>query len=88
MSEETEEEVYTPKYLVYDNEADAIAKADTEGARRGYAYHRVGSGTRYHTYPRATADSKYALLVNGYELTEDETAAITTSVTFPEPEDV
>jgi len=88
MSEETEEEVYTPKYLVYDNEADAIARADTEGARRGYAYHRVGSGTRYHTYPQVTADSKYALLVNGYQLTEDETDAITTSVTFPEPEDV
>jgi hypothetical protein len=88
MSEETEEEVYTPKYLVYDNEADAIARADTEGARRGYAYHRVGSGTRYHTYPQVTDDSKYALLVNGYELTGDETVATTTSVTFPDPEGV
>jgi len=82
MSEET------INYLVYDNESDAIARADTEGARRGYAYHRVGSGTRYHTYPQVTADSKYALLVNEYELTEDETAAITTSVTFPDPEGV
>ena len=81
MSEET------INYLVYDNEADAIARADTEGARRGYAYHRVGYGTRYHTYPQLTADSKYALLVNEYELTEDETAAITTSVTFPDPEE-
>jgi len=80
MSEET------INYLVYDTEADAIARADTEGARRGYAYHRVGSGTRYKTYPQVTADDKYALLVNGYELTEDEESAITTTVTFPEPE--
>ena len=80
MSEET------INYLVYDLEADAIARADTEGARRGYAYHKVGSGTRYHTYPKLTANSKYALVVNEYELTEDEESAITTSVTFPESE--
>ena len=83
MSEEI-----TTNYLVYDTEADAIARADTEGARRGYAYHRVGSGTRYRTYPQETADAKYALLVNGYELTEDEESAITNSVTFPAPEEV
>jgi hypothetical protein len=77
MSEET------INYLVYETLDDALAKADAEGARRGYAYHRVGSGTRYHTYPKVTADEKYALLVNGYELTDDETAAIVTDVTFP-----
>jgi molybdate-binding protein len=82
MSEET------INYLVYDTESDAIARADTEGARRGYAYHRVGSGTRYHTYPQVTANSKYALVVDGYELTEDEESAITNSVTFPDPEGV
>tara|TARA_R100001224_G_scaffold91070_1_gene60328 strand:+ start:257 stop:502 length:246 start_codon:yes stop_codon:yes gene_type:complete len=73
----------TRNYLVYDAEDDAIARADTEGARRGYAYHIVGSGTRYHTYPQVTADSKYALVVDGYELTSDEESAITNSVTFP-----
>ena len=77
MSEET------TNYLVYDTEADAIARADTEGARRGYAYHIIGSGTRYHTYPQETANSKYALIVNGYELTEDEESQILTNVTFP-----
>ena len=77
MSEET------INYLVYETLDDALVKADAEGARRGYAYHRVGSGTRYHTYPQVTADEKYALLVNGYELTDDETAAIVTDVTFP-----
>lgn len=81
MSEET------INYLVYDTEADAITRADTEGARRGYAYHTVGSGTRYHTYPQVTADSKYALVVDGYELTEDEESAITNSVTFPAAEE-
>ena len=81
------EEEITINYLVYDNESDAIARADTEGARRGYAYHRVGSGTRYHTYPQVTTDNKYALVVNGYQLTEDEESQITTTVTFPESEE-
>ena len=81
MSEET------INYLVYDTEADAIARAETEGARRGYSYHRVGIGTRYHTYPKVTTDAKYALLVNEYELTDDETAAIVTDVTFPTEEE-
>tara|TARA_Y100000004_G_scaffold106930_1_gene120056 strand:+ start:45 stop:293 length:249 start_codon:yes stop_codon:yes gene_type:complete len=80
MSEET------INYLVYDTESDAIARADTEGVRRGYAYHRVGSGTRYHTYPQVTTDGKYALVVNGYELTEDEESQISTNVTFPTTE--
>lgn len=82
------EEEITINYLVYETLEDAIARADTEGARRGYAYHRVGSGTRYRTYPQVTADSKFALVVDGYELTEDEESAITNSVTFPDPEGV
>ncbi len=82
------EEEITINYLVYETLDDAIARADTEGARRGYAYHKVGSGTRYRTYPQETADAKYALVVNGYELTEDEESAITNSVTFPEAEGV
>ena len=77
----------TINYLVFDTEADAVARSEKEGARRGYAYHRVGSGTRYYTSPQVTTNSKYALVVNGYELTEDEESAITTSVTFPDPEE-
>ena len=77
MSEET------INYLVYDTEADAIARADAEGARVGYSYHVNGIGTRYKTYPKITANNKYALIVDGYELTEDEESAITTSVIFP-----
>ena len=82
------EEEITTNYLVYETLDDAIARADAEGARRGYAYHRIGSGTRYRTYPQETADAKFALVVDGYELTEDEESAITTSVTFPEAEGV
>ena len=82
------EEEITINYLVYETLDDAIARADTEGARRGYAYHKIGSGTRYRTYPQVTADDKYALVVDGYELTEDEESSIVTSVTFPEPEEV
>lgn len=82
------EEEITINYLVYETLEDAIARADTEGARRGYAYHRVGSGTRYRTYPQVTADSKFALVVDGYELTEDEESSTVTNVTFPEPEEV
>jgi len=82
------EEEITTNYLVYETLDDAIARADAEGARRGYAYHRIGSGTRYRTYPQETADAKFALVVDGYELTEDEESAITTSVTFAEAEGV
>ena len=82
MSEET------INYLVYDTEADAIARAETEGARRGYAYHNTPDGvSRYHTYPQETADNKYALDVTEYQLTDDETAAIVTDVTFPTEEE-
>jgi len=70
-------------YLIYDTEDEAIARADTEGARMGYSYHINGIGTRYKTYPKVTINGKYALSVNDYLLTEDEDSAKTTSVTFP-----
>ena len=76
----------TINYLIYDTLEDALIKADAEGLRRGYAYHRVGSGTRYRTYPVETSNNKFALVVDGYELTDDEEASIVTSVTFPAPE--
>lgn len=78
----------TTNYIIYDTLEDALVKADAEGLRRGYAYHKVGSGTRYSTYPQETAANKFALVVSGYELTEDEEASIVTSVTFPTPENV
>ena len=77
----------TINYLVYDSEADAIARADAEGARIGYSYHINGIGTRYHTFPKITTKGKYALQVNEYELTEDEVSQIVTNVTFPQPQE-
>jgi hypothetical protein len=83
------EEEITINYLVYDTEADAVARADAEGAVKNYMYHRGDpDGTRYHTYPQVTADGKYALNVTEYELIEDEESAITNSVTFPAPEEI
>ena len=78
----------TTNYIIYDTLEDALVKADAEGLRRGYAYHKVGSGTRYSTYPQETAANKFALVVNGYELTEDEESSIVNKVKFPAPEKV
>lgn len=78
----------TINYIIYDTLEDALVKADAEGLRRGYAYHRVGSGTRYSTYPQETAANKFALVVDGYQLTEDEESSIVTKVKFPAPEKV
>ena len=75
----------TINYLVFNTKADAIARADAEGARVGYSYHINGIGTRYKTYPKLTASGTYALDVTEYELTSDEESSTTTSVTFPEP---
>ena len=77
MSEEVD------SYIIYDSLEDALVKAEQEGSRRNYSYYRNGIGSRYKSYPIITSNNKYALRVNGYELTEDEQAAITTSVTFP-----
>jgi hypothetical protein len=79
----SEEEIII-KYLIYENESDAIERADTEGAVKNYMYHRGDlNGTRYHTYPEITANGKYALNVTEYELTEDEASSVVTNVIFP-----
>tara|TARA_R110002020_G_scaffold127785_1_gene286555 strand:+ start:1951 stop:2199 length:249 start_codon:yes stop_codon:yes gene_type:complete len=76
----------TINYIIYDTLEDALVKADAEGLRRGFAYHKVGGGTtRYSTYPKETSSGKFALVVDGYELTTDEESKITTTVTFPTP---
>ena len=33
-------------YLIYEKEAEAVERADTEGARIGYSYHINGIGTQ------------------------------------------
>ena len=64
------------QYLIYDTEAEAIARADENGKRIGYAYWTVGQGTKWATAPQVTADDKWALRVDyKYELTDSEEAA-------------
>lgn len=62
-------------YLIFNTEADAVTRADSEGSLRGYAYWNGDSnGTRWHTYPEETGDSpsKWALDVSEYTLNSDE----------------
>jgi len=64
------------QYLIYDTEDEAIARADENGKRIGYAYWTVGEGTKWATAPQVTADDKWALRVDyKYELTDSEEAA-------------
>jgi len=76
------------EYLIYDTEAEAIARADENGQRIGYAYWKVGSGTKWATAPRVTADGKWALRVDyKHALTEDEESSKVTSVNWPTEEE-
>ena len=72
----------TYKYLLYDSFDDALERADAEGARLGYSYHKIGRGTRYCSYPKETTSGKFALTANKYLLTDEEETATVTSVTF------
>ena len=64
-------------YLIFDSEDEAIARADENGKRIGYAYWKVGQGTKWTTAPKVTADSKWALRVDyKYELTDTEEEAL------------
>ena len=65
------------QYLIYDTEAEAIARADENGKRIGYAYWKVGEGTKWATAPQVTADGNWALRVDyKHELTDAEEAAL------------
>jgi hypothetical protein len=80
-------------YLVYEDYETALNRAEVEGRAMGYPYYSTDPNvykgdTKYKTTPKLLKNGKYALVVDGYELTEDEESAITTSVTFPEPEEV
>lgn len=77
MSEET----ITPKYIIFDTEDEGLVRADTEGQARGYAYHKIGSGTRYYTTPIPCADGTWALEVTDFiSLTEEETTVTEVSL--------
>ena len=78
------------QYLIYDTEDEAIARADENGERIGYAYWKVGEGTKWGTAPQVTADDKWALRVDyKYELTDAEEAALVpySNVNWPTEEE-
>ena len=66
-------------YLIYDNEEDANARADTEGQRIGYSYWKEGTGTRWSTAPVPTAEGNFALNVTTYDLTTEEESTTVSS---------
>jgi hypothetical protein len=75
-------------YLIYNTEAEALAKADEEGKHRNYPYHRPSGGiTRHHTLPEPTYDNKFALDVSEYETLTAEELAATVSTFTPLPID-
>ncbi len=76
------------EYLIYDTEAEAIARADENGQRLQYSYWIDGKGTRWFEEPQVTADGSWALRVDTmYILTEDEESNKVTNVTFPTEEE-
>ena len=80
-------------YLVFDTEADAIARAETEGRAMGLPYYSTDpsikkGSTKYRTYPKELSNGKWALNITEYsELTDDEINEIVSSVTFKPSEE-
>ena len=73
-------------YLLYTTEEEAWNRSEQEGIALGLAYHKVGSGSRYVTSPKLTANDQYALEVSNFNLTEDEESNTVLEVTFPTEE--
>lgn len=74
-------------YLIYQTKEEADLRADREGQLKGYAYWKVGSGTRTINAPEETVDGEWALEVSLYELTDAEEKEAVETVTFPVIED-
>ena len=73
-------------YLIFATEEEAWNRSEQEGIALGLAYHKVGSGSRYVTSPKLTANDQYALEVSNFNLTEDEESSTVLEVTFPTEE--
>ena len=68
-------------YLIYATEQDALDRSEQEAILRNHSYHVVGRGTRYVTAPQPTASGDYALLVDGFDLTDEERASAVSKFT-------
>ncbi len=76
------------EYLIYDTEAEAVARADENGQRLKFSHWIEGKGTRWIEEPQVTADGSWALRVDSmYILTDDEESAKVADVTFPTEEE-
>jgi hypothetical protein len=82
-----DDEDNTPKgFLVFENEEDAVSRADIEGMSRGYvgAMGDDTSGTRWESSPAQDIDGRWVLDMYAYEtLTEEEISQLVTDITFP-----
>lgn len=70
-------------YLIYQTKEEADLRADREGQIKGYAYWKVGSGTRTINAPEETVDGEWALEVSLYELSLQEEKEAVETATFP-----
>ena len=73
-------------YLIYTTEQEAWNRSEQEGIAIGLAYHTTGRGSRYVTAPQETSDGQWALSVNSYNLSEEESNNTVDSFT-PAPEE-
>ena len=64
-------------YLIFTNEQDAYDRAEEQGKLDGLAYHKGDpDGTRYSGAILETGDNKYALLVEGFDLSDQEQSQV------------
>lgn len=63
-------------YLIYDTEDAAIERADEEGRYNDFSHWTEGKGTRWLTAPIPTADGKWALNVDDYDLDDIEESSV------------
>lgn len=70
-------------HLIYETEQEALDRADEWGKAQNLSYWITGKGSRWVTAPAITADGKWALDVDGAELSEEEESAISEEVVFP-----
>ena len=72
-------------YLIYTTEQEGWDRSEQEGIRLGLSYHTEGVGSRWVSAPKLTSNNKWALNVEGFELSEEEQSNATSNVSFPTP---